>query len=80
MFRSLQVRRVVDCALCSQNTDSSANRKIVRELKKSDSDNPKLLRTGNNISEKILLSESEEHFQNIVQTSDKTAKINKEWV
>lgn len=66
--------------LPSQNTDSSANRKIVRELKKTDSDTPKLLRTGCQHPERILLSESEEHFTNLVQAADKNSKIDNAWL
>jgi hypothetical protein len=73
---------VVRSALLSQNTDSSANRKIVRELKKSDSEsNPNILCTGRQSNiDKILLSQNEEHFNTIVESSDKGSKIENAWL
>jgi hypothetical protein len=73
---------MVRSILLSQNTDSSANRKIVRELKKSDTEsNPNILCTHyqNNI-DRILLSQNEEHFNNIVESSDKGSKIDNTWL
>jgi len=65
----------------SQNTDSSANRKIVRELKKSDSEsNPNILCTARHHLDKILLSQSEEHFNTIVESSDRSSKIDSAWL
>jgi hypothetical protein len=76
------MHRVVRSALLSQNTDSSANRKIVRDLKKSDTEsNPIILCTGRQSNiDKILLSQNEEHFNSIVESSDRGCKIDNAWL